>query len=103
MKENDNLRGIFVTNAWTHAVARLIHSHPEGRKVCLLGYDLVEKNLRYLEQGPIDFLISQRPEMQGYEGIYCLYESVVLRETVKQRIMVPIDILTKDNVKYYQS
>jgi hypothetical protein len=41
--------------------------------------------------------------MQGYEGIYCLYESVVLRETVKQRIMVPIDILTKDNVKYYQS
>lgn len=31
------------------------------------------------------------------------YENVVLRETVKQRIMVPIDILTKDNVQYYQS
>jgi LacI family transcriptional regulator len=100
--ENKHLGGLFVSNAWTHSFARLVNAHPGGEKVSLIGYDLVEKNLRSLEQGSIDFLISQRPEMQGYEGIYSLYEHVVLRETVKQKIMVPIDILTKDNVQYYQ-
>jgi LacI family transcriptional regulator len=102
LAENKHLGGLFVSNAWTHSFARLIHAHPGHEHVSLIGYDLVEKNLRGLEHGTIDFLISQRPEMQGYEGIYCLYEHVVLRETVKQKIMVPIDILTKDNVQYYQ-
>jgi LacI family transcriptional regulator len=54
-----------------------------------------------VESGLINFLISQRPEMQGYEGIYCLFEHVVLRQNVKRSIMVPIDILTRDNLKYY--
>lgn len=50
----------------------------------------------------IDFLISQRPETQGYEGIYCLFEQVVLREPVKRRITIPIDILTRDNIRYHK-
>ena len=102
LQEVDQLRGIFVSNAWTHAVAHYVHARSRQRRVSILGYDLVAKNLKYLERGFIDFLISQRPEMQGYEGLYCLYEHVVLREAVKQRIMVPIDILTADNIKYYQ-
>jgi LacI family transcriptional regulator len=102
LRENAHLGGLFVSNAWTHAVARYVHAQSGHKRVSLIGYDLVDKNLRSLEDSQIDFLISQRPEMQGYEGIYCLYEHVVLRETVKQKVMVPIDILTKDNVQYYQ-
>ena len=102
LRETRHLAGLFVSNAWTHSVARLVNAHPNGAKISLIGYDLVAKNIRALESNTIDFLISQRPEMQGYEGIYCLYEHVVLREPVKQKIMVPIDILTQDNVLYYQ-
>jgi LacI family transcriptional regulator len=102
LHENKSLGGVFVSNAWTHSVARHIHAHRHGRSVSIIGYDLVSRNIASLEQGIIDFLISQRPEMQGYEGIYCLYEQIVLREAVQRRIMVPIDILTKDNIKYYQ-
>ncbi len=102
LRENKPLGGLFVSNAWTHSLARIVNAQPGRNKVSLIGYDLVGKNLRLLAQSSIDFLISQRPEMQGYEGIYCLYEHVVLRETVKKKIMVPIDILTKDNVQYYQ-
>jgi LacI family transcriptional regulator len=102
LRENKHLGGLFVSNAWTHAIARLVNANSAREKISLIGYDLVGKNLKALQQGSVDFLISQRPEMQGYEGIYCLYEHVVLRETVKQKIMVPIDILTKDNVQYYQ-
>lgn len=101
-RDNKGLRGIFVSNVWAHAIARHITAHPGQQRVTLIGYDLVEKNMKSLERNSIEFLISQRPEMQGYEGIYCLYEHVVLRETVKKKIMVPIDILTRDNVQYYR-
>jgi LacI family transcriptional regulator len=96
------LKGIFVSNAWTHSVAHSVRALSVANGVTIIGYDLVPKNLQYLEQGLIDFLISQCPSTQGYEGIYSLYEHVVLREKVKHTIMVPIDILTKNNVKYYQ-
>jgi LacI family transcriptional regulator len=102
VKELVPLKGIFVSNAWTHSVARSMHSLSAANGVTVIGYDLVPKNLQYLEQGLIGFLISQCPSTQGYEGIYSLYEHVVLREKVKQTIMVPIDILTKNNVKYYR-
>jgi LacI family transcriptional regulator len=102
LSDYKELQGVFVSNAWTHSIARHIRSHSRGKCVAIVGYDLVARNREYLDRGFIDFLISQRPEMQGYEGIYCLYEHVVLRETVQPQIMVPIDILTRDNVKYYQ-
>jgi LacI family transcriptional regulator len=102
LRELDPLSGIFVSNAWTHSVAKAVREHRGSRRIAIIGYDLVPKNVQFLKEGVIGFLISQCPLTQGYEGIYSLYEHVVLRETVKQTIMVPIDILTKENVKYYQ-
>ena len=101
LRENENLQGIFVSNAWTHAVARLCRVLAPGRHLRIAGYDLVRENLKLLESGAIDFLISQRPETQGYEGVYALYRHVVLRERMPAQIMVPLDILTKDNARYY--
>ncbi len=95
--------GYFVTNAWTHAIARHVRRHSSaGEKIRMIGYDLVEGNVKCLQEGSIDFLISQRPAMQGYLGIMALYRHVVLREGVKKRIMVPLDVLTRDNLPYYQ-
>lgn len=100
--ENKYLQGIFVSNAWTHPFARYVKRHASSRKICLIGYDLVADNRACLEEGSIDFLISQRPSMQGYEGISALYRNVVLRDNVKQSIAVPLDIITKENVRFYQ-
>jgi LacI family transcriptional regulator len=100
--ENTDLRGVYVSNAWTYPFAASLNSNPAGRRICIIGYDLVGKNREYLEAGKIDFLISQRPGMQGYEGIRTLYRHVVLREQVKKSIPMPLDILTKDNFKYYE-
>ena len=102
VKELVPLKGIFVSNAWTHSVARSLQALSTTHGATIVGYDLVPENLQYLEEGLIGFLISQCPSTQGYEGIYSLYEHVVLRQKVKHTIMVPIDIVTKNNVKYYQ-
>lgn len=102
LEENQDLVGVFVSNAWTHPFAKHIHEMRPKSKIGIIGYDLVPKNRQCLQEGLIDFLISQRPVMQGFEGISALYRTVVLRDKVKDSVMVPLDIITKDNIQYYQ-
>ncbi len=72
------------------------------RDILVAGYDLVEKNEACLVNGAIDFLISQRPEMQGYEGINRLYRHAVLHARPPKEMVVPLDILMKENASCYQ-
>jgi len=102
-EENSDLKGIFVSNASTHLVAEFIKNNPLAKKVYLIGYDPIEKNKKYLKEGIIDFLISQQSEKQGYEGLMALYRRVVLNLPVEKKIMMQIDIITKENIDYYQS
>jgi LacI family transcriptional regulator len=102
LQENKNLWGVYVSNAWTHPFAHYLNDQQTSRRVCIIGYDLVAKNQKYLEAGLIDFIISQRPGMQAYEGIRALYRHVILKDNVKKTISVPLDIVTRDNVMYYQ-
>lgn len=101
--EIPDLRGIFVTNATTHQVAAYVKSLDLQGKVHIIGYDLIEENARFLREGVIDFLISQQSERQGYEGIYALYRHVVLKMPVESKIMMQLDIVTRENVDYYKS
>lgn len=101
ISEHNDLRGIFVTYAATYKFARFFQEMAPEKDIHIIGYDPVEENIKYLKSGAIDFLISQMPERQGYESIYTLYRHVVLGETVDARMMMPIDILTKENVDYY--
>jgi LacI family transcriptional regulator len=95
----DGYCGVFVTTAAAHLVAEfLARSQPESRPH-LIGYDVVGPNIRWLENGGIDFLISQRPELQGYQGIYSLFQRVVLKETVEPSVLMPIDIITRENLE----
>jgi len=98
-----DLVGIFVSNASTHRAAACVQSWGRGGKVHIIGYDLIDENVRWLREGVIDFLISQQPERQGYEGIYTLYRHVVLKEPVPKKVTMQIDIITSENVDFYRS
>ncbi|MFH0990206.1 MAG: substrate-binding domain-containing protein [bacterium] len=98
----NDLKGIFVSNSYTFPFAEYLEKENRAGSVVVIGYDLISRNVRLLRRGAIEFLISQRPHMQGYEGIYSLYSNIVLREKVEKCLMMPLDILTKDNLKYYQ-
>jgi LacI family transcriptional regulator len=101
--DDRDLHGIFVTNASTHQIAEFAQERSLSPRVRIIGYDLIEENVKYLREGAIDFLISQQPERQGYEGIYSLYRHVVLKEPVEKKVMMPLDIVTRENIDYYQS
>jgi len=99
--ENPDLQGIFVPSAGAGHVAEYIKNNNINRKVNIVGYDLTTRNKSFLSKGTIAFLLSQRPEIQGYEGIMTLFKHVVLKEKVNKEQIIPIDILTKENLKNY--
>lgn len=102
LAENERVQGIFVTNVNTHKMAAQIEELNLVGQVHLIGYDLIEENIRYLRSGAVDFLISQRPSVQAYQGINALYRNVVLKEPVREKMNVQIDIVVKENIDYYQ-
>lgn len=103
LNENSDLQGIFIPSACAYLVANYIKKIGKHRNLTILGYDLVDENIKFIEDGTLDFIISQRPEIQGYQAVYTLYKHIVLREEVEKSIQVPLDIITKENVNYYQS
>jgi LacI family transcriptional regulator len=97
---NPDIGGIFVANASVHRVAEYL-VHKDTSDIALIGYDLIQKNREYLEQGVIDFLISQRPEAQGYLGVQTLFRSLNRQPITEHHVVMPIDILTAENIHYY--
>lgn len=99
--KNSDIRGIFVSNAACHYAADYLVNHSLSH-IKLIGYDLIKKNVHHLKNGVIDFLVCQRPENQGFEGIHILHRFMAFGEKVEKQICMPLDIVTAENLKYYQ-
>jgi LacI family transcriptional regulator len=84
--------GLFVPNASVgeYALAGL------GRRV--VGYDLIPGNVAALKDGRVDFLLSQRPEIMGYEAVRRLSRVLLFREPLPRRIALPLDVILKENL-----
>lgn len=96
-----DIGGLFVTNSRVHKVARFLSETLRG-KVRLIGYDLLPENIEYLKAKRIDFLLSQKPEEQAFLGLSSLYKLVVFNRKPEVRQWLPIDIITRENLPYYQ-
>jgi len=96
-----DIAGLFVTNSRVHKVARFL-SETGREKVQLIGYDLLPENIEFLKEKRIDFLLSQKPEEQAFLGLSSLYNLVVFNREPQERLWLPIDIITAENLPYYQ-
>ncbi len=89
-----------VFNSRVYQVADYLHD--TGRRMKgLVGYDLLRRNVERLKGGEVDYLIGQRPAMQGYLGVKALSSHVVFKRAVEPVKYMPIDILMKDNIDFY--
>lgn len=75
----------------------------DTKKLRFVGYDTVAKNIEALKKGKISFLISQRAEMQGHDGIMALANHLIYARNVEKTNYMPIDILIKENIDYYNN
>lgn len=97
---NPNLHGIFVTNSRVYKVVDALKSI-SNRPIKIVGFDLVNDNLKHLQNNKIDFLINQNPNDQGYLGVMSIFKHLILKEDVEKIQYLPLDIVVKENVKYY--
>lgn len=100
-KQYNNIKVVFVTNSRVSKVARFIDELKKD--VILIGFDFLEENIQYLNNGVIDFLICQKPKEQAYRGVMSLYKHLAFSVPVEKIHFMPIDVLTKVNYPYYQN
>jgi LacI family transcriptional regulator len=98
--EHGSFNGIFVPNSRVFKVAEFLEKNNKTN-IVTSGYDLVDKNIQYLKQDLISFLISQKPEEQAYNAIMALFDSLITKKEVKKTTFSPIDIIIKENIDYY--
>ena len=92
-----------IFNSRAHFLGDYLSSERPDYPFKLLGYDVIEPNVRYLENGLITHLIAQRPEVQGYHCIKALFRHLILKEKIEPVNYMPIDILVKENIQYYNN
>ncbi len=101
IREHHSLHGIFVTTSRTHKVADCLHEITD-RKIKIVGFDLIDANLKYLQENKINFLINQNPAEQGFQGIMNLFKHLILKEKIEKIQYLPLDIVVKENAEYYR-
>lgn len=99
-KDISNIQAIFVTNSKVHIIANFLMKQKFDQEIVLVGYDLIDENIEYLNKDIIDYLISQNPVKQGYSSVMKLFQSTILNEKQDKVNYLPIDIVIKENLMY---
>ncbi|SHG44877.1 transcriptional regulator, LacI family [Flavobacterium fluvii] len=100
LNENPDLSGIFISTSKAYQIAKAI-SEIKDKKIAIIGYDLIENNVSYLNQGVIDFLIHQNQKKQTYLGVTSIIEFFLFDKQIPNTILLPIDIVNSENASFY--
>lgn len=99
-KENPGIKSVFFTGSRSFLAASFLEENGLN-SINLIGYDLLDSNVKNLKSGITKFLIGQRPEEQTYKGIKKLFEFLSLRKIPDKTEYLPIDIVTSENVDFF--
>lgn len=99
-EEGPRLKGIFVSTSKAYEIAPYLQAY-HREDIRLVGYDLLARNIHFLREGIITFLINQNPKQQGYRGICALADQLVFRKEPAPVTYLPLDIITQENLQYY--
>lgn len=92
--------GIFVTNSRAHLVVD--HLQNNNLDVPLIGFDLDVRNINWMKEGKIHFLINQMPEFQSYKSVKQLHQYITNRALpTAERIRIPVEIVIPENLQFY--
>jgi len=95
-----NLSGIFFTNSRAYFAIDILDD-AFLKKTKVVGFDLIDQNIKHLQTNKIDFLINQNPFEQGYLGIINLYRHLLLKKPVEKIQHLSLDIVVKENIQCY--
>jgi LacI family transcriptional regulator len=99
--KHTDIGGIVVLNSRGNLIANYLAKNNinDIKLVCI---DLTTPNIKALKKEYIDFLIGQNPERQGFMAMKTLIEFLIYRNPIQVENYMPLDILTKETIDYYQ-
>jgi LacI family transcriptional regulator len=102
LRKRNPIRAGIIFNSRVHLIANYFRKH-KINDFFLIGYDTIETNIPFLKNGTVSHLIAQRPEVQGYNSVKALFQHLLLKQPVQKINYMPIDILMKENIDYYNN
>ncbi|MBP0903966.1 substrate-binding domain-containing protein [Mariniflexile gromovii] len=99
LEEFPSIKGLFVPSSRISAVVDVL-SEEQKKYLKLIGFDNTPENVACLKNNTVLFLISQKPFDQGYEAVRIVSNYLVKNKVLNDKLYLPIDILTKENVDY---
>jgi LacI family transcriptional regulator len=100
LSENPGIKSIFITGSRSYLIATYLRM--KGMKsIELVGYDLLDSNVKFLKAGITRFLIGQRPDEQAYKAVKKLFEYLSLHKVPDKIEYLPVDIVTSENVDFF--
>ena len=95
-----NIKIIYVPNSRAYRIASILKKH-NIKNILVIGFDTLEENLELVKEGYIRFLIAQQSKNQGYNAVILLFNALFKREKINNNYFLPIDILNKENIEFY--
>ncbi|MDH6535666.1 LacI family transcriptional regulator [Parabacteroides sp. 52] len=102
-QEHPQVQAGIIFNSRAHLLGNYFTRQSANQPFKLIGYDVIDANINYLNNGYITHLIAQRPEVQGVNCVKALFRHLTLNEKVNLINYMPIDILMKENIQYYNN
>ena len=99
-RNHPGIRGAVTFNSSCYILGDYLEKR-QKHEIRLVGYDLIDPNVRLLNEGYVQALIAQRPELQGYNGVKALSRLLLFDERPQVVNLLPIDILLKENYQFY--
>ena len=99
LKRHPDLTGIYVAEgASPSGAARAVVEAAAAGRIKIIGHDLVNETMQYVQRGVITATLGQDPFAQGYEPVIHLFNCLVAGWRPKQpRLLTNIDVVTRDN------
>lgn len=92
-----HIGGAVLFNSRSYVLASYLEHH-RIQSVKVIGCGVTQKNIEYLKKGYISFLLSERPDIQGYQSVKYLLEYILFGYHQPLIKHTPIEILISENI-----
>ncbi len=96
--EKGNLNGIFLTNSRSFFAVEAINQL-EAENIKIIGFDLNKRNIEYLENEKIQFLINQNPDLQSEKAVNAAFRSIAYGINDNLSSTISVEIIVKENIE----
>jgi LacI family transcriptional regulator len=100
--KSKEISGVFISTSKAYEVAGFLKIENKNNTK-LIGYDLISKNIKFLNSGIIQFLINQNPNKQTELAISTLCNYLLFKKPVSATVLFPLDIITRSNLSSFYS